>query len=113
MPYTATCFIYCEDKLAESFKAIIERVCKNLKRIQIPEDRFEHLPEHKEINMGTTLFEVYLVLKRFALLGTALSPETPDFKIAHYHEWFTSGVTHWLDISVYKALIRFVHNCRF
>lgn len=58
--------------------------------------------------MGTTLFEVYLVLKRFALLGSALSPETPDFKINHYPEWFTTGVTHWLDISVYKALIRFV-----
>lgn len=58
--------------------------------------------------MGTTLFEVYLVLKRFALLGSGLTQEVVEFKICEFHQWFTGGVTHWLDISVYKALIRYV-----
>lgn len=27
-------------------------------------------------------------------------------KIQNYHEWFTAGVAHWLDIAVYKAIKR-------
>lgn len=27
-------------------------------------------------------------------------------KIQTYHEWFRSGVAHWLEISVYKAIKR-------
>lgn len=29
-----------------------------------------------------------------------------EFKINNYPDWFKDGVLHWLDISVYKALIR-------
>ena len=101
--------MYFEEKLAESFQSIIESICKNLKRITLPDDRFERLPEFEEVNMGTTLFEVYLALKRFAALGPVLSSETTDFKLSNYHEWFTGGVTQWLDISVYKALIRLAY----
>lgn len=93
--------------MAESFQPTIEGICKGLKRITLPEDRFERLPEHEEVNMGTTLFEVYLVLKRFAVLGAELSAENNNFKLNEFHEWFIGGVTHWLDISVYKALIRY------
>lgn len=105
-PYSETCYKYYEENLADSFQPIIEGSCKNLKRITLPENRFQRLPEHEEVNMGTTLFEVYLVLKRFVVLGDSLSAEHVDFKIAQFHQWFTDGVSHWLDISVYKALIR-------
>lgn len=84
----------------------IERACKHLKRISMPEHPGEVLPEDEEVNMGTTLFEVYLVLKRFAGLSAALCPNTTVFRINEFHDWFTSGVAHWLDISLYKALIR-------
>lgn len=109
-PFTETCYKYYEEKLVENFQPTIEGICKNLKRITLPEDRFERLPEHEEVNMGTTLFEVYLVLKRFAVLGSGLSPEGVEYQIAQFHQWFIGGVAHWLDISVYKALIRFVSN---
>ncbi|KAG4080156.1 hypothetical protein HA402_008227 [Bradysia odoriphaga] len=105
-PYARTCYVYYEEKLSEYIEPVIHDVCKNLKRLSLPDDRYQPLPEHEEVNMGTTLFELYLVLKRFAVLGTALSPISTDFKINQYHQWFTPGVTHWLDISVYKALIR-------
>lgn len=39
-------------------------------------------------------------------LGSSLSPIVTEYKINQYYKWFTPGVTHWLDISVYKALIR-------
>lgn len=62
--------------------------------------------DYENINMGTTLFELYVVLKRFSTLGPALSPGECNFAIDEYHRWFTAGVTHWLDIAVYKALTR-------
>lgn len=104
--YTSICYIYYEQQLAENFKTTIETACKHLKRISLPEHRNERLPEAEEVNMGTTLFEVYLILKRFSALSLDLCPETTVFNIHEFHDWFTSGVAHWLDISVYKALKR-------
>lgn len=104
--YTSTCYVYYEKELAENFQSTIENACKKIKRIQLPDHPHEVLPEHEEMNMGTTLFEVYLVLKRFAMLSSVLCPDVTDFKINQYHDWFTPGVAHWLDISAYKALKR-------
>lgn len=84
----------------------IERACKRLKRISMPDNPGEQFAENDEVNMGTTLFELYLYLKRFVDFGTDLCPDTTVFRINEYHNWFTSGVAHWLDISVYKAMKR-------
>uniref|UniRef100_A0A182QWZ4 Munc13-4 n=1 Tax=Anopheles farauti TaxID=69004 RepID=A0A182QWZ4_9DIPT len=110
-PYTKELYITYELKLAELIKPTVEDICRKLKRIDLPEStgqRFDAsgLVDYEDINMGTTLFELYLVLKRFCTLGTALSPDESNFAIDEYHRWFTTGVTHWLDIAVYKALTR-------
>lgn len=68
-PYARTCYVYYEEKLSEYIEPIVNDVCKNLKRLSLPDDRYQPLPEHEEVNMGTTLFELYLVLKRFSVLG--------------------------------------------
>ncbi|XP_059619903.1 protein unc-13 homolog 4B isoform X1 [Phlebotomus argentipes] len=104
--YARTLYGFYESQLAEYVEPIVEEISKNLKRIDIPTQDSVQLETHQEINMGTTLFELYLVLKRFAVLGTALDPGETSYKINDYHKWFTAGVTHWLDISVLKALIR-------
>lgn len=93
-------------KLAEFIEPIITTMCKNMKRINLPEGRVSKLPECNDLNMGTALFELYLVLKRFSTLGSAISPLENNFKINSFHNWFTTGVTHWLDISVFKAFNR-------
>ncbi|XP_055524465.1 protein unc-13 homolog 4B isoform X3 [Wyeomyia smithii] len=103
--YTRELYIAYELKLAELIKPCVEDICRDLKRIQIPDSNSGSL-DYENINMGTTLFELYVVLKRFSTLGPALSPGESNFAIDEYHRWFTAGVTHWLDISVYKALTR-------
>ncbi|XP_035895568.1 protein unc-13 homolog 4B isoform X2 [Anopheles stephensi] len=110
-PYTKELYITYELKLAELIKPTVEDICRKLKRIDLPETGSHRggdsgFIEYEDINMGTTLFELYLVLKRFCTLGTALSPGESNFAIDEYHRWFTTGVTHWLDIAVYKALTR-------
>lgn len=106
VPFAHTVFMFYEARLAEHVQPVIASVCKNLKRISaVPDARFAEA-EHVELNMGTTLFEVYLVVKRFAEMGPRLSPVATEYRITDYPLWFAAGVTHWLDISVYKALIR-------
>lgn len=104
--YAQTLYLFYEKKLAEQVQPVVETVCRNIKRLHIAEDMLEKLPEHEEINMGTTLFELYLVIKRFTMLGVGLCPAEENLSISQYHIWFTTGVSHWLDISVYKALTR-------
>lgn len=62
-------FKFYDEKVAEIAKSIVTEVCGNIKRLDIPENHFEELPDIDDINMGTTLFELYLVLKRFLALG--------------------------------------------
>lgn len=105
--YARALYALYEVRLAEYVEPIVLDVSRNIKRIAIPSDETQKLESHQEINMGTTLFELYLVLKRFVVLGGALNPSGEgDYQIARYHNWFTDGVLHWLDISVYKALTR-------
>ncbi|PSN30834.1 Protein unc-13 4B [Blattella germanica] len=57
--------------------------------------------------MGTTLFELYLVVQRLAVLALGVCPEEPNsFEIQNFHVWFQPGVAQWLDIALYKALQR-------
>lgn len=80
---------------------IIEDVCLRLKRIEVDSN------DEVELTLGTTLFELYLTLQRYATLGSIFCMDgISDMKIQNYHEWFRAGVAHWLDIAVYKALKR-------
>lgn len=105
-PYARILYISYESQLAKIIEPTVITVCKNLKRINIPGYENDKLDDDVDVNMGTTLFELYLVLKRFSSLGVALSPGEMNFKLNQSHNWFTGGVTNWLDISVYKAMTR-------
>ncbi|XP_017124116.1 protein unc-13 homolog 4B isoform X2 [Drosophila elegans] len=102
--YSAILYLFYDSKLAEICKSIIIEVCNNIKRLDVPDDQFEYLPNLENVNMGTTLFEVYLILKRYVTMGESLCSES--LELANFYPWFERGVTHWLDISIIKALSR-------
>ncbi|XP_011304160.1 protein unc-13 homolog D isoform X1 [Fopius arisanus] len=100
-PYARTLYVYYEKRISDMCTIIIEDVCLRLKRIELEKD------DDAELTLGTTLFELYLTLQRYAVLGTVFCLDGLEhLKIQNYHEWFRSGVAHWLDIAVYKALKR-------
>ncbi|XP_023169664.2 protein unc-13 homolog 4B isoform X2 [Drosophila hydei] len=103
--YSTTLFLFYDSKLMEICKAIVKQVCSNIKMLDVPDDQFEYLPNIDNVNMGTTLFEVYLVLKRYNTLGQSLCPNC-TLEMTEFYQWFERGVTHWLDISIIKALNR-------
>ncbi|XP_017464694.1 PREDICTED: protein unc-13 homolog D [Rhagoletis zephyria] len=105
--YSAIVFKYYDSNIFEICKNNVEDVCSHIKTLHIPEDTLEYsnLLDTKSLNMGTTLFELYLVLKRFVTLGKCLCPNE-DLALEKFHCWFMTGVTHWLGISIVKALNR-------
>lgn len=67
--YSSTLYKFYDAKLTEISKSIVMETCANIKRLDVPDDQCEHLPNIDDVNMGTTLFELYLILKRFQMLG--------------------------------------------
>lgn len=62
-------FKFYDSKLSDLIQPIVTQICGQIKRIHVPDDQFEPLPDLSATNMGTTLFELYLILKRFLTLG--------------------------------------------
>lgn len=62
-------FEFYDRKLTELIQPIVTQICSQIKRIDVPDDQFQPLPDLSATNMGTTLFELYLILKRFLTLG--------------------------------------------
>ncbi|XP_043272734.1 protein unc-13 homolog 4B isoform X3 [Venturia canescens] len=107
-PYARTLYIMYEKRVSDLCMIIVEDVCLRLKRIEVENN------DDAELSLGTTLFELYLTLQRFAVLGQVLCIDGLDhMKIQSYHEWFRAGVAHWLDMAVYKALTRIDRAVKF
>ncbi|XP_076644673.1 C2 and C2B_Munc13-like domain-containing protein staccato isoform X4 [Halictus rubicundus] len=100
-PYARTLYMMYEKRISDMCTVITEDICGRMKRIEISNTDVE-------LSLGTTLFELYLTLQRYAMLGQVLCAEgqLEDMKVQSYYEWFRAGVAHWLDIAVYKALTR-------
>lgn len=67
--YSTALFQFYDSNLMEISQGIVKGVCSNIKMLDVPDDQFEYLPNIDNVNMGTTLFEVYLVIKRYNILG--------------------------------------------
>lgn len=105
--YAGIIYKVYDKKVTALVMPVVKDICnKKIERLDMLDSKDMKHNRYEEINMLTTLFELYLLLKRFAVLGSALCPGVTDFDMKDYFEWFSSGVAHWLDISVYKALTR-------
>ena len=81
------------------------------------------------LNVGTQLYELYLALQQFYSLGFSIfkgSKDNPDGaggcaltsgcagglgetdEFTVFHSWFIKAVAKWLDIALYKAMVRIV-----
>lgn len=101
--YAAICYNYYANEIAECFETTIKRSCEHLMHTPTPiydysshDETASKQPEG--VTMGTALFDVYLVLKRFAMQSTQFCPESTLLKIHNYHDWFADGVTYWLEM---------------
>jgi len=106
-PYAKTLYKLYETKTAELVEPVVTEVCKSLKPLNFNNTEADGIYHNDPLLMGTTLFELYLIVQRFAVLGTGLCPTDSDMFLIHkFHLWFHAGVAQWLDIALYKALQR-------
>lgn len=99
--YAAICYNYYANEIAECFETTIKRTCERLMQTPTPCYDYssdESINEHEDNTIGTALFDVYLVLKHFAMQSALFCPESMQLKIHNYHDWFGDGVTYWLDM---------------
>lgn len=98
-------YVFYQAKVSTLCEPEVKEICKNLKKLHY---NFNSLPDATDpLLEGTSLFELYLAIQRFSMLGLGLCPMDYDtFHIKNFHQWFHGGVATWLDIAVYKALQR-------
>jgi len=60
IPYARILYIAYEKRITDMCMIIIEDVCARLKRIEVDST------DSAELSLGTTLFELYLALQRYA-----------------------------------------------
>lgn len=107
LKYAKLLYLLYQMNLIEFCKPAVLDACENL--VRLPEadvDNVEQFENFDDFTMGTNLFELYLSLQKFIALGTALCTADEQQELLVYHEWFTPAVSHWLDISLLKALSR-------
>ncbi|CAH1161909.1 unnamed protein product [Phyllotreta striolata] len=103
--YAKALYVFYQEKVTSLCEPEVRDICRNLKKIQYESTDGENAED--PLCDGTSLFELYLAVQKFATLGAGLCPADCDnFQIRNFHEWFHGGVAQWLDIAVYKALQR-------
>lgn len=96
-------------------KAVIDKACDEMKPILFKEEEKDNVLK-SSLMVGTQLFELYLALQQFYTLGFSVikkynfqekdGEEKDDFTV--FHSWFIRAVAKWLDIALYKAMVRIV-----
>lgn len=108
--YAKFLYTFYQAKIASIAEPDIVKVCKSLRRLSFAgksPTESETDSSSQSLAVGTSLFELYLIIQKFVALGNDLCPIDCDtFEIRNFHKWFHGGVSQWLDIAVFKALRR-------
>ncbi|CAH1393927.1 unnamed protein product, partial [Nezara viridula] len=94
-------------KVYELVEPCVETVCSALKPINFDGNVNGLDDDNEAMSIGTSLFELYLILQKFLILGEGMFPaDIGSLHLSQFHTWFQKGVAHWLDIAVFKAIMR-------
>ncbi|XP_066997069.2 protein unc-13 homolog 4B isoform X2 [Anabrus simplex] len=105
LPFAKTLYLLYQKEITGLVEPVVSEICKTLKPFKF--NNTEVISDGDPLAMGTKLFELYLILQRFSVLGTGLCPgDVSNLQITEFHRWFHRGVAQWLDIALYKALQR-------
>ncbi|XP_063906975.1 protein unc-13 homolog 4B isoform X3 [Zophobas morio] len=105
--YTKSLYVFYQAKISALAEPDVRDICKNLKKLSFTGFTTAETDSDEPLKEGTTLFELYLALHRFVVLGQGLCQvDHETFHIKNFHQWFHGGVAQWLDIAVFKALQR-------
>lgn len=110
LQYAKILYSLYEAQLAAFIEPEVKDISNSLEKLIFPGHLYPgrapaNIDPEEPLATGTTLFELYLILQRFVVLGTGLcQTECENFAIKNFHLWFHAGVAQWLNIAVYKTL---------
>ncbi|KAL1114981.1 hypothetical protein AAG570_007804, partial [Ranatra chinensis] len=92
--------------ICELVEPIVAKISSLLKPIEFGREIVEE-STNNSLDVGTSLFELYLNLQRFYMLGVGMFPTgIESLSISKFYTWFDHAVVQWLDIAVFKAFQR-------
>ncbi|XP_058814032.1 protein unc-13 homolog 4B-like isoform X2 [Topomyia yanbarensis] len=95
-----------EASIVVHLKPMVEKICKGFKKLTIRLDQYNRVGEMDALDMSTTVFELYIVMKLFLKETDKLLNRAHHSEIVIFHKWFSGGISHWCEVFALKALAR-------
>lgn len=89
-------------------ETIVTDMCMMMKPLDF-ERRNDKDANNDPLTMGTTMFELFLIIQGIVKIGATLFENDDAFEtfpLRKFYTWFFPGVVRWLDIAAFKALQR-------
>ncbi|XP_058467943.1 protein unc-13 homolog 4B-like isoform X2 [Malaya genurostris] len=95
-----------EASIVNHLKPMVEKICKSFKKLTIRLDQHNRVGEMDSLDMSTTVFELYIVMKLFLQETDKQLKGAHHPDIVNFHRWFSGGISHWCEVFALKALAR-------
>ncbi|XP_053673171.1 protein unc-13 homolog 4B-like [Anopheles nili] len=106
--YSREICIQHETRIVSHLRPIVQTICNGFKKITLRMEQLERRAEMESLDMSSTLFELYLVLKLFLQQTDTVVQCAHNPYIVEFHQWFRGGIVYYLDVFAIKTISRVV-----
>uniref|UniRef100_A0A182VXH0 C2 domain-containing protein n=1 Tax=Anopheles minimus TaxID=112268 RepID=A0A182VXH0_9DIPT len=106
--YSREICIQHEARIVSHIKPIVQTICNGFKKITLRMEQLERRAEMESLDMSSTLFELYLILKLFLQQTDTIVQCAHNPYIVEFHQWFRGGIVYYLDVFAIKTISRVV-----
>uniref|UniRef100_A0A182PAH9 C2 domain-containing protein n=1 Tax=Anopheles epiroticus TaxID=199890 RepID=A0A182PAH9_9DIPT len=97
-----------EARIVSHLRPIVQTICNGFKKITLRMEQLERRAEMESLDMSSTLFELYLILKLFLQQTDTVVQCAHNPYIVEFHQWFRGGIVYYLDVFAIKTISRVV-----
>uniref|UniRef100_A0A182M1C5 Protein unc-13 homolog 4B n=1 Tax=Anopheles culicifacies TaxID=139723 RepID=A0A182M1C5_9DIPT len=106
--YSREICIQHEARIVSHIRPIVQTICNGFKKITLRMEQLERRAEMESLDMSSTLFELYLILKLFLQQTDTVVQCAHNPYIVEFHQWFRGGIVYYLDVFAIKTISRVV-----
>ncbi|XP_035895512.1 protein unc-13 homolog 4B-like isoform X2 [Anopheles stephensi] len=106
--YSREICIQHEARIVSHLRPIVQTICNGFKKITLRMEQLERRAEMESLDMSSTLFELYLILKLFLQQTDTVVQCAHNPYIVEFHQWFRGGIVYYLDVFAIKTISRVV-----
>uniref|UniRef100_A0A182NFR6 C2 domain-containing protein n=1 Tax=Anopheles dirus TaxID=7168 RepID=A0A182NFR6_9DIPT len=106
--YSREICIQHEARIVSHLRPIVQTICNGFKKLTLRMDQLERRTEMESLDMSSTLFELYLILKLFIQQTDTVVQCAHNPYIIEFHQWFRGGIVYYLDMFAIKTILRVV-----